>query len=51
MNNQFLSIEYMQEKLAKNGHKEVWNMIEKIANPLERLAYRHLFFLAGGVLE
>ena len=47
----FLSVEYMQEKLSELGNKAVWDSIEKIADPLKRLAYRQLFFLSGGSLD
>ena len=49
--NKFLNIEYMQELLTQYTNKQVWDMIEKISDPLKRLAYRQLFFLSGGSLD
>jgi len=47
----FVSIDEMQEKLAEFGNKQVWLSIEKIGKCQDRLAYRQLFFLAGGNLD
>jgi hypothetical protein len=46
----FVSIDEMKEKLDEYGNKTIWLNIEKIGNCQERLAYRQLFFLAGGEL-
>jgi hypothetical protein len=51
MDNQFISIDEMTEKLEKFGAKQVWLSIEKIGNWKDRIAYRQLFFLAGGSLD
>lgn len=46
-----ISIEEMAEMLAKYGNEMLWQMIEKLNNPLQRLAYRQLFFMVGGTLD
>jgi len=47
----FVSIDEMKEKLEGFGEKAIWQSIEKIGNWQDRVAYRQLFFLAGGSLE
>jgi hypothetical protein len=47
----FVSIEEMQEKLAEAGDKMVWQNIERLGNWKDRVAYRQLFFMAGGSLD
>lgn len=51
MDKQFISIDEMQEKLSEFGDKTIWQRIEKIGKWQDRIAYRQLFFLAGGSLE
>lgn len=51
MDKQFLSIDEMKEKIEQFGNWGIWRIIESIANWQERVAYRQLFFLAGGNLE
>jgi hypothetical protein len=46
-----LSIDEMTEKIERLGHRAVWNLIEKIGNWQDRIAYRQLFFLTGGSLD
>ena len=47
----FISIDEFKEKLEAVGDKEIWKAIEGIGNWKDRVAYRQLFFLAGGSLE
>lgn len=51
MDNQFVSIDVMKEKLEQFGNKVIWQTIEKIGNWKDRVTYRQLFFLAGGSLD
>jgi hypothetical protein len=51
MDKQFVSIDEMKEKIERFGAKRIWQNIEKIGNCQERVAFRQLFFLAGGSLE
>lgn len=51
MDNKEISIDEMKEKLAQFGDRQVWLSIEKIGKCQDRVAYRQLFFLAGGELE
>jgi hypothetical protein len=51
MDKQFISIDTMKEKLGEVGDKMIWQNIEKIGNWRDRVAYRQLFFLAGGSLD
>jgi len=51
MDNQFVSIDVMKEKLGQFGDKVIWQTIEKIGNWKDRVTYRQLFFLAGGSLD
>ncbi len=51
MDKQFLSIDEMKERLECVGNKRIWASIEAIKDPLERLSFRQLFFLAGGSLD
>ena len=44
-------IDEMEEKLNVFGNKQIWLSIEKIGNWQDRIAYRNLFFLAGGSLD
>ena len=46
----FLSIEQMKDDLEELGNKQVWSAIETIKDPLERIAFRQLFFICGGDL-
>jgi len=46
----FISIDEMKDKLEEYGHKTIWHNIEGIGNWQDRIAYRQLFFLAGGEL-
>lgn len=47
----FVSIDEMKEKLEEFGAEMIWQNIEKIGNWRDRVAYRQLFFLAGGTLD
>jgi hypothetical protein len=47
----FLSIDEMSDKLEKCGSRELWLAIERIGKWQDRIAYRQLFFLAGGSLD
>ena len=51
MDKQFLSIDAMKEKISMFGGWKIWYLIEQMSNVYERVAYRKLFFLAGGSLE
>jgi hypothetical protein len=51
MEKKFVSIDEMQEKLEEFGVKQVWLSIEKLGVWQDRVAYRQLFFLAGGNLD
>jgi hypothetical protein len=51
LENKFVSIDEMKDKLAEFGDKIIWHNIEKIGNWKDRVMYRQLFFLAGGSLE
>jgi hypothetical protein len=51
MEEKFVSIDEMKDKLEEYGSKIIWQKIEKIDNWQSRVAYRQLFFLAGGSLE
>jgi hypothetical protein len=51
MDKQFISIEELQDKIFKLGSQVMWGEIEKINNWQDRVAYRQLFFLAGGSLD
>jgi hypothetical protein len=51
MENKFVSIDEMKDKLEAFGNKQVWLSIEKIGNCQDRIGYRQLFFLAGGNLD
>jgi len=46
----FVSIDEMTEKISEYGAKVIWQNIEKIGKWQDRVAYRQLFFLAGGEL-
>ena len=46
-----ISIDGMREKIEQCGHKGVWLAIEKIGKWQDRIAFRQVFFLAGGELE
>jgi hypothetical protein len=46
-----ISIDEMKEKLAEFGNKAIWQGIERIGYWKDRVAYRQVFFLAGGSLE
>ena len=48
---QMISIDEMKDKLEEYGHKIIWQNIEKIGKWQDRVAYRQLFFLAGGSLD
>ena len=47
----FVSIDEMQDKIEEYGEKALWQNIEQLGNWKDRVAYRQLFFLAGGSLE
>jgi hypothetical protein len=47
----FISIDEMKDKLGEVGSKMIWQNIERIGNWRDRVAYRQLFFLAGGSLD
>lgn len=49
--NKFLSIDEMKDKIEEYGSKAIWQSIERIGNWKDRVAYRQLFFLAGGELD
>ena len=51
MENKFVSIDEMKEKLAEAGDKMVWNNIERLGKWQDRVAFRQLFFLAEGNLD
>lgn len=51
MNDRILSIDEMKERIEIYGKREIWVTIEKLDNCLTRLAYRQLYFLAGGDLD
>lgn len=41
-------IDRMEDNIIQLGHKKTWDIIEKFINPKQRIAYRKLFFEAGG---
>ena len=45
------SIEEMKDKLEEYGSQQIWLNIEKIGNWKGRVAYRQIFFEAGGTLK
>jgi hypothetical protein len=47
----FISIDEMTEKIAEVGDKMVWQNIERLGKWQDRVAFRQLFFLAGGELD
>jgi hypothetical protein len=51
MEERFVSIDEMKEKLGEFGNRQVWLSIEKLGKWQDRVAFRQLFFLAGGNLE
>ena len=46
-----ISIEEMQSKIGEYGAKTIWLNIERIGDYQSRVAYRNVFFLAGGSLD
>ena len=46
-----ISIDGMRDKIEQCGHKAVWLAIEKIGKWQDRVAFRTVFFMAGGELE
>jgi len=46
-----ISIDEMRDKLEEYGHRAIWHNIEGIGNWRDRVAYRQVFFMAGGSLE
>jgi hypothetical protein len=48
---QDISIDEMKDKIMDLGDKPIWVAIEKIGNWQTRVAYRQVFFLAGGSLD
>lgn len=52
MNNQNMerTIEKLREKIKQYGNRTVWLNIEQIKDPIKRVHYRGLFFLADGEL-
>jgi hypothetical protein len=46
-----INIEEMKAKLGEVGARVLWGYIEKIGNWEIRVAYRNVFFLAGGSLD
>jgi hypothetical protein len=51
MEENLISVEEMKSKLEESGNKALWGAIERISNWKGRLAYRQIFFLAGGSLD
>jgi hypothetical protein len=51
MDNQDISIDEMKSKLEEVGARVLWGHIERIGNWQIRVAYRQVFFLAGGSLD
>lgn len=51
MEERFVSIDEMKEKIGEFGNRQVWLSIEKLGKWQDRVAFRQLFFLAGGNLE
>jgi len=51
MDRQFISIDEMKDKLGEVGNKMIWQNIERLGNYKDRIAYRQVFFLAGGSLD
>ena len=48
---QDISIDEMKDKLEMMGAKELWRAIEHISNWQLRIAYRQVYFMAGGSLD
>ena len=48
---QIISIDEMRDKLEEYGHKAIWHNIESIGKWQDRVAFRQVFFLAGGNLD
>jgi hypothetical protein len=48
MENRITTIEEMELRLEQYGHKAIWETIEKIGQWQDRIAFRQIFFLAGG---
>lgn len=51
MEDRAISLDEMKDKIAEVGDKAIWQAIEKIGNYQDRVAYRQVFFLAGGSLD
>ncbi len=47
-NNSKIDIKFMEEIIHNEGNNKVWKIIESWSDPIIRLYYRKLFFLAGG---
>jgi hypothetical protein len=48
---EIISLDEMKDKLEEYGHKAIWHNIEGIGNWKDRVAFRQVFFLAGGNLD
>lgn len=51
MEENLISVDEMKSKLEELGASVLWGHIERIGNWKGRLAYRQIFFLAGGSLD
>ena len=51
MDKRDIDIEEMKSKLEEVGARVLWGHIERIGNWQTRVAYRNVFFLAGGSLD
>ena len=46
-----IDLDLMKEKIEQSGSRVIWTAIEKLGNWKARVAYRNVFFLAGGSLD
>jgi hypothetical protein len=46
-----ISVEEMKDKIEESGSRLIWLAIEKIGYWQDRIAYRKIFFQAGGSLD
>ena len=46
-----IDVDLMKEKIENSGSRVIWTAIENIGNWQTRVAYRNVFFLAGGSLD
>lgn len=44
-------LDEMKDCISSFGNKQIWRNIESIADPIERITSRTLFFEAGGRIE